>query len=64
MVRVQLLRSWQHPNKKKPEPVGTVLQLINSKAMELLAEKRAVIYTGVYPPREKMKMKLSQLNNK
>jgi len=64
MVRIQLLRSWKHPYKKKPEAVGTVLQVINSLAMELLADKRAKIYEGVYPPKQKMKMNLSQLNNK
>lgn len=63
MIRVRLLKSWKSAN-NKTYPVGTILQLLNSLSMELIADKVAEVYNGEYPPREKQKIKLSQLKTK
>ena len=45
-------------------PVGTILQVTPGLGSELIRLKAADKYDGTYPPREKQKMNLSQLNNK
>jgi hypothetical protein len=61
-MRLILKKSWKHPYRNKPYPVGTIIQPDFNLAHELLAEKIAGIYEGPYPPKEKLKMNLSQLN--
>ncbi len=64
MIRIMLLKSWQHPYKKKPYAVNTILQCDLNLAGELLADKIGKIYEGEYPPKEKVKMNLSTLTLK
>ena len=64
MIRIILLKSWQHPYKSKPYAVGSILQCAPYLAMELLADKIGKLYEGEYPPKEKLKMDLSQLTTK
>jgi len=64
MIRIILLKSWKHPYKKTPEPVGSILQCSHSLAGELLADKIGRLYDGEYPPKQKQKMNLSQLKTK
>lgn len=61
-IRIILNKKWKHPLRQKPYPVGTILQTDLNLAGELMAENIARIYNGVYPPKEKLKMNLSQLN--
>lgn len=60
-VRVQLLKSYHHDNKKKAWSVGTVLQLTQQLASDLIHEGIAIEYKGEYPPKKKMKLELKQL---
>ena len=64
MIRIQLLKSWRHPYKKKAYSVGTILQCDMNLAGELMADKIGKIYEGEYPPKEKVKMNLSTLTTK
>lgn len=61
MIRILLIKSWQHPNRDKPYPVGTILQCAPYLAGELLADKFGIVYTGEYPPKEKVKIDLSTI---
>ena len=64
MIRVILLRSYQHQYKRDPYSVGTILQCAPYLASELIADKIAKLYEGEYPPKEKVKVDLKQLNSK
>lgn len=59
--RIILNRSWKHPYKTKPYPVGTILQVDDELGTELIMNKSAEEYTGPYPPKEKKKMALGEL---
>ena len=62
-VRVILKKkytNWQG----KEYAVGTILQLIPSLASQLIADRIGEYYDGDYPPKKKIKIELSQLNNK
>jgi hypothetical protein len=61
--RVTLLKKWANMFGKE-YPVGTILQTDDVLASELIGSKIAEVYTGPYPPVEKMKLDLKQLNNK
>lgn len=61
MIRIILLKSWQHPYRNKPYAVGTILQCAPYLAMELLADNIGELYEGDYPPKEKVKIDLKQL---
>lgn len=64
MIRLKLLKRWQHPNKLQPYSVGTILQCSPALAGELLADKIGEIYEGPYPPKQKLNINLSQLKTK
>lgn len=63
-LRVRLLKSWQHPYRSRPYPVGTIIQPDLNLAGALLADKIGEIYEGDYPPKEKMNFNLKQLTTK
>lgn len=63
-MRVRLLKKYHHKLKRKPWPVGSIIQITNNFASEMFAEGIAEPYFGEYPPKEKMKMDLSNLNSK
>ncbi len=54
-IKIILLKSWQHPFKKKPLPIGKIVSCSTQLASELIADKIGELYTGVYPPKEKTK---------
>jgi hypothetical protein len=54
-IKVILLKSWKHPYKIKPLPIGKIMGCSPQLASELIADKIAELYTGVYPPKEKTK---------
>ena len=58
-MRVILIKSTVILGRKKP--VNTVLVVTEEKAMELFYEGKAEEYKGVFPPKKKHKMNLSQL---
>jgi hypothetical protein len=62
-VRILLKKSWTNIQ-GRVYPVGTILQLIPTKASELIADKIGEKYDGDYPPKNKIKMDLKHLNNK
>jgi hypothetical protein len=64
MNRIRLLRAWKNPYKKKPHPVGSVLQVTLNLGSELIAEGIAEVYNGEYPPKGKIKFELGTLNKK
>lgn len=53
--KIILVRSWKHPYKLRPYPIGTILLCDNELASELLTEEFGEIYTGQYPPADKTK---------
>ena len=59
--RVKLKKKWKNEFGKE-YPVNTILQLIPGKAIELIDGGIAEKYDGEYPPKQKVKMSLSQLN--
>ena len=59
--RVKLKRKWKNVFGKE-YPVNTILTLLPQKAKELVDGGIAVQYDGNYPPKQKTKMNLSQLN--
>jgi len=61
--RIILTKKWANMFGKE-YPVGTILQTDDVLASELLHLKVGEVYFGEYPPREKMKVDLKQLNNK
>lgn len=60
-IRIILKKSWTHPLRSKPYPVGTILQCDAILASSFLAEKTGELYKGEYPPDKKTKIELSQL---
>jgi len=54
-LRLRLLKSYKHKYKLSAWPIGQVIQVDNILANELLADKIAELYTGDYPPKEKVK---------
>lgn len=61
--RVILKQKWANMFGKE-YPVGTILQTDDVLASELIGKKIADVYTGPYPPPEKIKIDLKQLNSK
>lgn len=53
--RIILVKSWTHPYRTKPYPVGTILQVDNELGSELIENEIAEKYNGEYPPKEKQK---------
>lgn len=64
MTRAKLLKSYKHPNKSKAWAVGTVVQGTSRWISELIHDGYAVKYDGEYPPKEKLKINLSNLKTK
>jgi hypothetical protein len=56
-----LKKAWRHPYKSKPYAVGTVLQCDDELGTELIKKKIGEVYSGPYPPMEKMNMGLNEL---
>lgn len=54
-IKVILKKSWKHPYKLRALPIGKIVACSNELAMELLADDIAELYTGTYPPKEKVK---------
>lgn len=54
-IKVILLKSWKHPYKTHPLPIGKIVPCSPQLASELLADKIAELYSGPYPPKEKQK---------
>lgn len=48
-MRIRVLKKWRE------YPVGQVIEVFDSKAKQLIADRLAEKYDGEYPPREKMK---------
>jgi hypothetical protein len=48
-MKIRLLSKWEK------YAIGTVLEVFDSKAKELICEGAAERYTGEYPPKKKMK---------
>ena len=61
--RIKLLKSWTNEFGREYK-AGTILQLIPTKASDLIRAKIGEKYDGDYPPKEKVKVDLKQLNNK
>lgn len=61
--RVKLLKRWADEFGNS-YPVGTILQVTPAAGSELVRTKVAEKYTGFYPPKEKVKIDLKQLNGK
>jgi len=62
-VRILLKKKWKN-SQGKEYAVGTILQVIPNLGSQLIADKIGEFYEGPYPPRKKLKIELSQLNNK
>lgn len=62
-VRILLKKKWANFQGKE-YAVGTILQLTKDLASQLIADKIGEFYEGDYPPKKKIKIELSQLNNK
>lgn len=54
-MRLRLIKSYKHKAKLQPWSIGTVIQVSPQLANDLLADKVAEIYTGEYPPKNKLK---------
>jgi hypothetical protein len=54
-IKVILIKSWKHPFKVKPLPRGKIVSCSTDLASSLIGEGIAELYTGIYPPREKLK---------
>lgn len=52
--RIILEKSWEN-HLGKVYPIGTILQVDNNLANDLLSSEIGKIYDGKYPPREKTK---------
>lgn len=61
MSRIRLTKSWKM-NERRTYPVGTILQVDNELRDKLLKSKKGELYEGEYPPRDKQKIELKQLN--
>lgn len=61
--KIQLKKKWVNMFGKS-YPVGTVLQTDSELGSELIRLKFADKYDGEYPPKDKFKLNLEQLNNK
>jgi hypothetical protein len=61
-MRIRLLRQFSTTHGKYA--IGTVLNLTNSYAQRVIADGIAIAYTGEYPPRTKLRIRLSDLNKK
>lgn len=48
-MKVRLRKKW------RTFPIGTVLEIFDSTAKEMIMNKTAEAYTGEYPPKSKMK---------
>ncbi len=62
-VKILLKKKWTN-SQGKEYAVGTILQVIPSLGSQLIADKFGDFYEGDYPPKDKLKIELSQLNNK
>jgi len=62
--RIILKKSWQHPYRNEPYPVGTILQPDNPLREYLIGNKIAKEYKGDYPPKQKVKIELEHLKAK
>jgi hypothetical protein len=60
--RVVLKKSWKNKF-EKVYPVGTILQVDKELFTELIDEGYGDDYKGEYPPKKKLKIKMSNLNN-
>jgi hypothetical protein len=60
--RVQLKKKWINTFGKS-YPIGTILQTDAELGSELIRLKFADKYDGEYPPKDKTKINLEQLNN-
>lgn len=54
-IKIILIKSWKHPFKQKPYPIGKIIGCSTQLASTLIGEGFAKLYTGVYPPKEKTK---------
>ena len=66
-VRVVLKKKWKPLYRGDDKPsyrIGTILQVTPELGSELIRTKVADKYIGDYPPKEKVKINLEQLNNK
>lgn len=59
--RIKLMKKWVNMFGRS-YPVGTVLQTDADLGSELIRLKYGVKYEGQYPPTEKIKINLEQLN--
>jgi len=64
-MKIRLLKSLEHKTNNRVSKmyrVGTILQLSDLDSINLINSKKAELYEGEYPPKDKMKMDLKQLN--
>lgn len=53
--RLRLLKSYHHQYKRKAWPIGQIINVDDTLAHELLSDNIAEVYSGEYPPKDKVK---------